>query len=113
MRDGSNVKMRTDWRRFVLTLALLLALGGCAKGRTVDEKRYAIDGIVVALDPQAKTATIKSGPIGDWMAAMTMEFPVQPDSEFAKIHPGEHIRGTVIVQDLSYYVTGVVVVPEQ
>jgi Cu/Ag efflux protein CusF len=66
-----------------------------------------MEGDVVALDPSSKTATIKAGKIGDWMEAMTMEYPVKPDTEFAKLKMGAHIKATVVVEDVKYYVTGI------
>jgi Cu/Ag efflux protein CusF len=90
-------------RTSVLLLALTLA--GCgAKDQT---KRYAMEGEVKALDPAAKTATIAHGRIGDWMEAMTMEYPVKPDAEFQKLHVGDHIQATVMVNGDKYYVTEV------
>jgi Cu/Ag efflux protein CusF len=90
-------------RTSVLLLALTLA--GCgAKDQT---KRYAMEGEVKALDPAAKTATIAHGKIGDWMEAMTMEYPVKPDAEFQKLHVGDHIQATVMVNGDKYYVTEV------
>ena len=55
----------------------------------------------------AKTATIAAGKIGDWMEAMTMEYPVKPDAEFQKLHVGDKIEATVVVVDPAYYVTDV------
>jgi Cu/Ag efflux protein CusF len=90
-------------RTTVLWLALVLA--GCgAKDQT---KRYAMEGEVKALDPAAKTATIAAGKIGDWMDAMTMEYPVKPDAEFQKLHVGDRIQATVVVSGDKYYVTDV------
>src|SRR3954454_9638965 len=91
----------------MLIAVLALALAGCGE----KPKRYAVKGEVKALDPSVKTATITHGPIGDWMGAMTMEFPVKPDSEFQKLHVGDHIEGSVVVSDLNYYVTDVKVSP--
>ncbi len=82
-----------------------MALAGC--GSKTAEKRYPMEGDVVALDPSSKTATIKAGKIGDWMEAMTMEYPVKPDTEFAKLKMGAHIKATVVVEDVKYYVTGI------
>ena len=48
---------------------------------------------------EAKTATIAAGKIGDWMEAMTMEYPVKPDAEFQKLHVGDKIDATVVVVD--------------
>lgn len=83
-------------------------LGACASQPAV--RRYPMEGTVKALDPAAKTATIDAGKIGDWMEAMTMEYPVKPDSEFSKLKVGDHIKATVVVQDVKYYVTDVTVV---
>jgi len=90
----------------LLIAALLLALAACGE-KAPPEKRYPMQGEVKALDPAAKTANIAAGKIGDWMEAMTMEYPVKPDSEFQKLHVGDKIEATVVVQDLKYYVTDV------
>lgn len=88
---------------------LMVALIGCG----AREKRYPMQGNVLAVDPTAKTATIDAGKMGDWMDAMTMEFPVKPDAELAKMHAGDRIEATVVVQGDKYYVTGVRVIPKQ
>ena len=91
--------------RRTTVLWLALALAGCgAKDQT---KRYAMEGEVKALDPAAKTATIAAGKIGDWMEAMTMEYSVKPDAEFQKLHAGDRIQATVVVDGDKYYVTDV------
>ena len=93
-------------RRICIFLPLfLLMLAGCAHHSA--EKRYPMQGEVKALDATAHTATIAAGKIGDWMEAMTMEYPVKPDSDFYKLHVGDRILATVVVTDPSYYVTGV------
>jgi Cu/Ag efflux protein CusF len=86
-------------------LLLAIALAGC--GARNQAKRYPIEGEVKALDPAAKSATIAAGKIGDWMEAMTMEYPVKPDAEFQKLHVGDRIQATVVVNDDKYYVTDV------
>jgi Cu/Ag efflux protein CusF len=70
-----------------------------------------MQGEIKSLDPAAKTANINAGKIEGWMEAMTMEYPIKPDSEFAKLHVGDHIQATVVVNDLKYYVTDVKVLP--
>ena len=91
--------------RTICVLLLALALAAC--GARDQAKRYPIEGDVKALDANAKTATIAAGQIADWMAPMTMEYKVKPDSEFDKLHVGDHIQATVVVNDLAYYVTDV------
>lgn len=93
-------------RRFLWFLPAA-ALAGCSKKPS---KTYDMQGKIKALDPAARTATIDAGPIGDWMDAMTMEYHVKPDSEFQKLHVGDHIRAKVVVSDPDYYVTSVEIV---
>ena len=94
-----------------IAILFLLALAGCGGKDT--SKRYPMQGEVKALDVNSKTATIAAGAIGDWMGAMTMEYAVKPDAEFQKLHVGDHIEGTVVVNDPVYYVTDIKVLPKQ
>ena len=98
-------------RRLTVTLVLALALAGC-HGKTAPGKRYPMQGDIKALDTTAQTATIDADKIGDWMDAMQMEYPVRPAGEFQKLHVGDHIQATVVVDDPGYYVTDVKVVPK-
>lgn len=96
--------------RRTTVLLLALALAGC--GAKVQTKRYAMQGEIKALDPASKTATIAHGKIGDWMDAMTMDYAVKPDAEFQKLHVGDRIEATVVVEDVKYYVTDVKILPK-
>ena len=103
--------MKVMTRRFAAPLALaLLTFSGCA--HKAPERRYPMQGTIKALDAQGHTATIDAGKIGDWMEAMTMEYPVKPDSEFQKLHVGDKIEATVIVGDPAYYVTEIKIAPK-
>ncbi len=95
----------------MLLLAVLISLAGCG-GAKDQGKRYPMQGEIKALDPASKSATIAHGQIGDWMGAMTMEYSVQPDAEFQKLHVGDKIEATVVVGEVKYYVTNVKVVPK-
>jgi protein SCO1/2 len=95
---------------------LLLLPAGCqqatltaVKEEAKDEpvKQYAMHGEVLRLDTQGKIAAIKAGKIGDWMEAMTMEYPVKDKTEFDKLRTGEKISATVFVQGNSYWVGGI------
>jgi len=92
-------------------LIVLLALAGCGSKDTA--KRYPMQGDVKAVDTAGKTATIAAGKIDGWMEAMTMEYPVKPAGDLAKLHAGDHIEATVVVDGGFYYVTDVKVVPKQ
>src|ERR1019366_8355166 len=87
-----------------LVLSLFL-LAGCAQKAA--EKRYPMQGQITALHATTHTATIAAGKIGDWMEAMTMDYRVKPDAEFAKLRVGDRIEATVVVGDPAYYVTEV------
>ena len=97
---------------------LAVALTACGHLAAVHQakeegKRYAMQGDIRGLDANTKTAIIDAGKIGDWMDAMTMPYLVKPDKEFQKLHVGDHIQATVVVNDPEYYVTDVKVVPKQ
>ena len=97
-------------RRRTAVLALLIAALSACGEKKQDAKRYPMQGEIKALDASAKTAQIAAGKIGDWMDAMTMEYVVKPDAEFQKLHVGDKIEATVVVEDPRYYVTDVKVV---
>ena len=90
---------------------LLLALALCScKEKTPKPlsnapiEKYKLDGVVVSLDPKAHVAKINGQKIEGWMDAMTMEYPVKDQSEFDKLHAGDHITATVFVQDLNFWI---------
>lgn len=91
--------------RFLLVGFLLFSIS-CAKmpERGADEKKYQLHGVVIRLDQQAQTATIKHEEIKGWMEAMTMEFPVPSKPEFASLSRGQTINATVFVRDLDYHI---------
>jgi Cu/Ag efflux protein CusF len=93
-----------------MPLLLATLLSSCKSG--AKEKRYPMQGEVKGLDATTKTATIDAGKIGDWMEPMTMDYLVKPDSEFQKLHVGDKIQATVVVNEPSYYVTEVKVLPK-
>ena len=92
--------------RRIYFLGVLLFSISCARmpQRGTEEKKYQLHGVVVRVDNQAQTATIKHQKIKGWMEAMTMEFPVPSKEEFARLSRGQTIRATVFVSDLDYHV---------
>ena len=102
-------------RWFAVVAVSLLGLVGCSKSEPVAEKiskstveeplkKYELTGEVSRLDSENKIATIKHQAIGDWMGAMTMDFPVKDAADFAKLAPGKPVSATVFVQGLNYWV---------
>ena len=94
-------------RRSVLTAPLLFV--ACSQPRKPEApiKRYPLRGEVKRLEPERMVAVIRHEAIEGWMEAMTMEFPVRDKAEFAKLREGEHIRATVEVQELDYWLTAI------
>jgi len=97
--------------RGIISVAVLaVVLSSCSP--QTPAKRYPMQGQIQGIDPVSKSATIKAGKIGDWMESMTMEYPIKPDADFARLHVGDSIQATVVVNDLKYYVTDVKIVPK-
>ena len=91
---GDNLLARVWYLALGGALVAVLFCFACRKAPP-SEKVYALRGFIVSLDQQTRTATIKHEKIGDWMDAMTMEFPVRNPAEFAKLRAGEKITATV------------------
>lgn len=70
-----------------------------------ERKRFKLVGEVIRLNEKSKTALIRHEKIEGWMDAMTMEFPVKAEAEWAKLKPGIRITATVIFveADLEYW----------
>lgn len=64
-------------------------------------------GEVKALDPKEKLATVAHEKIEGWMEAMTMEYPIKDQNEFAKLRVGEKIEAKIVVSDLDYWIAEV------
>ena len=69
-------------------------------------RRYELKGQIQRIDTQGKVAiaTIKHEAIGDWMGAMTMDFPVKDPVDAAKLKEGASVSATVFVQGFDYWV---------
>ena len=97
--------------RTACLLVLLFTLFGCGAKETA--RRYPMQGIVKAVDTVGHTATVDAGKIDGWMEAMVMEYPVKPAGELDKIHVGDRIEATVVVDGSVYYVTDLKVAPKE
>jgi protein SCO1 len=94
-------------RRSMVRAPVLLALGcclwaalgtGCRRQPPAPppEKRYALRGTVVAVDPAHKVLTVKHEAIPGLMPGMTMDFPVGA-GDAATARPGERIRADLVL----------------
>ena len=101
-------------RLYAVLAVCFLPLVGCSKSEPVAEqlqkssadeplKKYELSGEVSRLDAENRIATIKHEAIGDWMGAMTMDFPVKEAADFDRLTPGKPVSATVFVQGLNYW----------
>ena len=60
-------------------------------------KSFAVDGIVVAVDPVAHTMLVSHRAIGRYMPAMMMPFRVPEAGELAGLYPGAHVEFDLVV----------------
>ena len=63
------------------------------------ERRFPIEGRVVAVDPAAHTITLDHHEVVGYMKAMTMPFPVRDAWVFNVVHPGDTVQATLVVSD--------------
>ena len=71
--------------------------------------RYQLKGKVVSIDKRAKMADIDAAAIPGFMDAMTMPYPIKPESDLDKLQPGDLITGDIVVQDDNSWLENVVV----
>ncbi len=102
--------------RLFALIALAMLLLSCAGSETATQSEaapiqtYDLHGVVVRLVPENQVAVIKHDDIGDWMKAMTMDFPVKDKAEYDKLAPGDEINCKVHVQDLDFWLDDIQVV---
>jgi protein SCO1/2 len=60
-------------------------------------RNYSVDGIVVAVDPMARTMLVSHRAIGKYMPAMMMPFRVESGGELAGVHPGARVQFELVV----------------
>lgn len=77
-------------RPFPILLALIGSVAFAAKS-------YTVDGIVVALDPAARTMLVSHRPIGNYMGAMAMPFRVEEAGQLEGLYPGARVAFELVV----------------
>lgn len=99
--------MSTLLRRIVPVLfcCVLVIAAGCSHREQA--RQFPFRGTVVAIDPNAKVASIHNEDVPGWMTAMTMEYPIENAAEFQSLHPGDKIEATVNVTPDRYWLTGI------
>lgn len=102
-------------KTLVLTLLMSLPLVwlspfGCQSKRSATEKRYDLEGKVVAVDKDKKLVTIAHEDIKNLMPAMTMEFSVPAAWVYDVPNVvGGHLTATLVVDGLKMWLEDVVI----
>jgi protein SCO1/2 len=60
-------------------------------------RTFTVDGVVVAVDPGARTMLVAHRPIGKYMPGMTMPFRVERAEELNGLYPGARVRFELVV----------------
>jgi len=79
--------------RVVIALLLLIS-AACSR-----ERRYPIEGQVLAVDQTRQEITLKHGDIRGFMPGMTMSFKVVDPAALASTKPGDLVRATLVVSE--------------
>ena len=93
-------------RLFIVLLLSCIAVlvYSCRPRSSANEKRYPINGKVVAVDKKDRTATIEHEDIVGYMPAMTMPFRIKNDADLEMMKPGDQVTGSLVVDDTSSWV---------
>lgn len=104
MQKLVHVSMRplrySEAMRLICAAALLAVLAACSSAR-----EYELRGQVVAVDAGRRELTVKHEDIRGFMPAMTMAFAVKDAASMRGREPGELIRATLVVRELSAHLT--------
>lgn len=97
----------------LLLAAFVLALAGCNRQSSAPApsnsapKTYSIHGVVQAITPDQRHATIKHDAIAGYMPAMTMDFYARDTNVLRGISPGDEITFTLAVTETEEWIENV------
>jgi len=93
--------------RLIIVLLLscfIVLVAGCRPRPSANQKRYPINGKVIAINKTDRTATIEHKDIVGYMPAMTMPFKIKNDADLEMMKPGDQVTGSLVVNDTSSWV---------
>jgi len=96
--------VRAKYAAFIACVALQIGLYAAAPDRT-----YAVRGMVVSVDPAAKSFVVSHERIAGLMDAMTMTFEVRAAGDLRDLVPGAVVEFTLVVNDTTSYATAVTI----
>lgn len=86
-------------------VAAVLLAGGAGAA----EREYAVSGMVIGVDPSARSFTVSHDRIAGLMDAMTMSFEVRQPGELRDVVPGALVDFTLVVGERSAHATRITV----
>ena len=81
-------------RRFCWVAVWIVVAAGCSR-----ERRFDIEGQVLAVDQARRLLTLKHGDVKGFMPGMTMPFTVEDRRALSERRPGELIKATLVVTE--------------
>lgn len=88
-------------------LALVLpVLAACRKSEPPD-RHLPVRGVVLKIDPAAKSINFDAEKIEGWMEAMAMDYPVSNPADLKTLKPGDKITATVDIHGLDYSLSNI------
>jgi protein SCO1 len=96
-----NKKINSRFVSFiVLCCVTATLLVSCQRAKAPATKRYPFTGRVISIDNQEHAAMIDGDDIAGFMGAMAMTYKFKPESDLAKIKPGDAISAEIVVVEL-------------
>ena len=95
----------TSLRASVSPWFVVLALALATATLAAQERRYAVTGMVLKVDPAARTVVVSHERIPGFMDAMAMPFEVRDAAELRGLVPGAVVEFTLLVGEQAAYAT--------
>lgn len=99
----------------LLATAIGIVLSACGSSvppePAAELKVYDLHGEIVQINKAEKLLVVNHDDIGDWMKAMTMEFPVADPADLDRVSVGDVIDAKLEVRGLEYHLTEIRVAP--
>ncbi len=111
IRIGSSRSWRLSAFCILGTIAIF-AFAGCkrAEEQNSNVKKYTLNGTIVSVNAQAKSASIDAEEIPGFMMPMTMDYEIRDAGALAKLKPKDKITADLIVGPDGSYIEHVKVV---
>jgi protein SCO1/2 len=92
--------------------SMVFALTSCQTEKPLPEQKFDLRGKVIGIDKSAGTVRLQHEAIPNYMAAMTMDYPVKDKWVFDVLKIGQTVRATLVVATDRAWLEGVVVMEE-